>query len=252
MEVPDTMTHWLTTGASLAVLCCFGLAQEPARSAAPPVASIVEAVEKAQAGLRPESSYRVIREYRLFSANPSKADSDVVAEVDFRLPAKKDYRIQKSSGSERGQQVVRRVLDHEVEAASNGNQTRIALSRENYEFTYVGETILDNQPCYVLRLMPKRNEKDLISGEAWIDKRSFFVRQIEGEAAKTPSWWLRKVRIKLAFADFDGTWLQTSMEAVADVRIAGLHTLTSRILDYQSIDEVASTTIQVPRPNRKP
>jgi hypothetical protein len=251
MKAPDT-THWLTIGASLAVLCCFGLAQEATRSIAPPVTSIVEAVEKAQAGLRPEYSYRVIREYRLFSANSSKADSDVLAEVDFRLPANKDYRIQKSSGSDHGQQVVRRVLDHEVEVASDSNQARIALSRDNYDFTYVGETILDNQPCYVLRLMPKRNEKDLISGKAWVDKHSFFVRQIEGEVAKTPSWWLRKVRVKLVFANLDGTWLQTSMEAVADVRIVGLHTLTSRILDYRSTDEVASTTIRVHRPDRKP
>jgi len=31
------------------------------------------------------------------------------------------------------------------------------------------------------------------------------------------------------------------MEAVADVRIVGTHTLTSRILDYRTISEVATT-----------
>jgi len=66
------------------------------------------------------------------------------------------------------------------------------------------------------------------------------VRHIEGEISKPPSWWLKKVRVKLAFADVDGTWLQTSMEAVADVRLLGPHTLTSRILDYRSADVVAS------------
>ena len=91
-------------------------------------------------------------------------------------------------------------------------------------------------------LKPKRRESELILGEAWIDKHSFFVRQIEGEVAKTPSWWLRRVRVKLVFAEHDGTWLQTSMEAVADVRIVGPHTLTSRILDYRGEGEVASTT----------
>jgi hypothetical protein len=70
------------------------------------------------------------------------------------------------------------------------------------------------------------------------------VRRIEGEISKTPSWWLKKVRVKLSFGDYQGTWLQSSMEAVADVRIVGLHTLTSQILDYRGTDEVASAQSQ--------
>jgi hypothetical protein len=69
------------------------------------------------------------------------------------------------------------------------------------------------------------------------------VRQIEGEIAKTPSWWLKRVHVKIEFADVEGTWLQTSMEAVADVRMVGPHTLISRVLDYRGTDVVASTKI---------
>ena len=86
-------------------------------------------------------------------------------------------------------------------------------------------------------------------GEAWIDKHSSFVRQIEGEVAKTPSWWLRRVRVKLVLAELEGTWLETSMEAMADVGIVGPHTLTSRILDYRGESKVASTT-RVHSPDR--
>lgn len=136
---------------------------------------------------------------------------------------------------------MRDVLDHEVEATSSGNQARITLRRNNYDFTYIGETVLDSQPCYLLGLEPKRKEKELIRGKAWIDKHSFFVRQIEGEVARTPSWWLRRVRVKVVFAEIEGTWLQTSMEAVAEVRVFGPHTLTSHILDYRGEGEVAST-----------
>lgn len=244
-------TRWLTIGASITLFCCFAVAQETTRWGAMSVQSIIEALEKTRAGLRPQISYQVIREYRLFGANDSSANSNVVAEVDFRPPASKYYRIQRSSGSNRGQQVVRRVLDHEVEATSSGNQARTALNRDNYDFDYIGEAILDGQPCYLLGLKPRRHEKDLISGEAWVDKHSFFVRQIEGELAKTPSWWLKKVRVKLTFADLDGTWLQTSMEAVADVRIVGPQTLKSRILDYRGAGEVASTRTRMRFPDPK-
>jgi outer membrane lipoprotein-sorting protein len=232
-------------GASIALLCGSALAQETMRTGATPLNSIIEALEKTQTTVPPQVSYQVIRKYCLFGANDSKANSEVVAEVDFRPPANKNYRIQKSSGSNRGQQVVRRILDHEVEATSNGDRARVALTRNNYDFTYLGETILEGEPTYLLGLKPKRKEKDLISGQAWVDKRSLFVRQIEGEVAKTPSWWLRRVRVKVVLAEIEGTWLQVSMEAVADVRIVGPHTLTSRMLDFRGANEVASTTGRV-------
>lgn len=229
------------TGASIALLCFIGVSQETAPSETMSLDAIIQAMQKVQAADRPQASYQVIREYRLFGAKDSKANSEVVAEVNFRPPASEGYRIQRYSGSNRGQQLVRSILDHEVEATSKDNKDNSAISPENYSFTYMGEAMLYTQPCYVLGLKPKRKEKDLISGEVWVDKHSFLVRQIEGEVAKTPSWWLKQVHIKLVFADLEGIWVQTSMEAIADVRIVGAHTLTSHILDYRREDEVAAT-----------
>jgi hypothetical protein len=70
---------------------------------------------------------------------------------------------------------------------------------------------------------------------------------IEGETAKAPSWWLKSVRVKFSVGDLYGTWLQTSMEAVADVRLLGFHTLTSNLLDYRGTHMSASTML-APRP----
>jgi hypothetical protein len=222
------------------LLCCLALAQQ---RATPDLTTIVQEMERAQSEVRPQTPYQVIREYRLFGAKSTSANAEVVAQVDFKPPTSKDYSIQKWSGSTRGKQVVERVLDHET--ASNGNQAPTALSSDNYDFLLVGETVFDGRPCYVLGLKPKRKEKDLILGQAWVDKRSFFILHIEGEVAKAPSWWLKSVRVKLSFGDLSGTWLQTSMEAVADVRLLGSHTftLTSHILDYRGADMSASTML---------
>jgi hypothetical protein len=226
-----------------AFLCSAAVGQQSGTSATPSLTSIIDGMERAQSEVHPQVAYQLIREYRLFGAKSSSSDSHVVAEVDFRPPSSKHYNIQTHSGSSRGEQIVRRILDHEVEAAtaSKGPETHTsAVNRENYDFTYLGETVLDNQACYLLGLKPKRKDKDLISGQAWVNKNSLLVRYIEGEVAKTPSWWLKTVHVKLAFAYLDGTWLQTNMEAVADVRFVGPHTLTSRVLDYRGADVVAS------------
>ena len=239
------ITRPLAKMAGLALLlCCSGLAQN---SSQPDLATIVQGMERAQSEGRRQTPYQVIREYRLFGSKSASANAEVVAQVNFESPTSKDYRIQKWSGSMRGKQVVRCVLDHET--ANNSNQSRTALTSVNYDFLLMGETVLDGRPCYVLELKPKRKEKDLISGQVWVDKLSFFALRIEGEVAIPPSWWLKSVRVKLSFGDLSGSWLQTSMEAVADVRLFGSHTLTSRILDYRGADMSAST---MPAPSRLP
>ncbi len=246
-------TPLLKMGRLAPLLCCFAVAQQSANPTTLSLSSIVQGMEKSQSEVRAQASYQVIREYRLFGAKSSSANADVVAQVDFKPPTSKDYNIQKWSGSGRGEQIVQRVLDHEVEA-SKGDQARTALTSDNYDFTLIGETILDGRPCHMVGLKPKRKEKDLISGTAWVDKRSLLILQIEGETAKSPSWWLRNVRVKLSFGDRSGIWLQTNMEAVADVRLLGLHTLTSRILDYRGSDisasiKLAPTRIQLRSPD---
>jgi hypothetical protein len=229
----------LTIVALITFLRAFAVAQNNAGETTA-LNSIIEALEKAQATVSLENSYQVIREYQLHGTNESTSNSDVIVELNVRPPVSEEYRIQSSSGSKRGEQVVRRVLEHELQAASSLHHDRTALNRDNYDFTYDGEAMVDGQACYVLGLRPKRREPDLMSGEARIDKHSFLVRQLEGDIAKSPSWWLKKVHVKLTFAEVSGTWLQTRMEAIAEVRVVGSHTLTSRILDYRGSAQVAS------------
>ena len=236
----------LIVGSLITLFCGSGQGQRNVGTGVLSVSSIVRQMQKAQAQLQPQTPYQVIREYHLCGMKTSSANVDVIAQVDFRPATGKGYSIQKWSGSTRGKQIVQRVLDHET-GAITPNPAQSAFSSDNYDFVLVSETVLVGRPSYVLELRPRRREKDLVSGTVWVDKSSFRILQIEGEAAKTPSWWLRSVRIRMSFGDFAGTWLQTSMEAVSDVRLFGPHTLTSRILDYRVEDVSASTTL-VPKP----
>jgi hypothetical protein len=237
---PAITSSFFKVAGLAAVLCGSAVAQQYSSTEEPSLAAIVQGMEKSQSEVRAQGAYQVIREYRLSGAKSSNANAEVVAQVDFVPPASQNYNIQKWSGTGRGKQVVERVLDHEAEASA-AIQTRRALTSANYDFTLIREAMFENRPCYLMGLKPKRKDKDLILGTAWVDKSSLLVLHIEGETAKSPSWWVRSVQIKLSFGDLSGTWLQTGMEAVADVRLFGTHTLTSRILDYRGSDVSAST-----------
>src|SRR6266576_6871480 len=138
----ELKSRLVVAGTVLLSLCGIAGAQESANSGRLALNLIVDAVEKAQSAIHPKFPYQVLREYRLSGRNSSTSNSNVVVEVNFRPPASKDYKIQRSSGSKRGEQVVRNLLDHEVETASNRSQARTAVTRDNYDFTYIGEVVL--------------------------------------------------------------------------------------------------------------
>ena len=200
--------------------------------------SIVQQMERAQA--RVTIPNHVKRDYRLSRVNNSKIDSEVIAEIDFRAPGK--YSVEKSSGSNIGPQVVKRILEHEVEvSASNQKSRSSAVTRENYLFTYLGEALIDGQSYYLLHLDPRRKQPELISGLAWIDKQSFLIRRLEG-TVKSPSLWIRKIHIQFDFDGSKGMWVLSNMEAVADIRFLGARKLTSQVMNYESTSVVAAKT----------
>jgi hypothetical protein len=213
---------------------------------APQLASIVQQLEKAQPAKQPRTSYQVIRRYRVFGSNSGKQTSEVLAEVDFQPPHNKSYSIQQWSGSRHGENVVRHILDHEVEGQAKEYRST-AINHENYEFTYLGESLAAGRPCFLLGLTPKRKDKGLVSGRAWVDKYSFLIRQIEGELIKSPSFWVKKVHITMDFGNVRGTWLQTAVEAVADIRIFGTHVLKSELIDYRTNAVVAERAAPLSR-----
>jgi hypothetical protein len=215
----------------------------------PPLASIVQGMQRAEANLATQAPYQVLREYRLFSGNNATPNSHVLATVNFRPAAGKDYRIEDQSGSRRGEQVVRRILDHEVEESTRPAEEQAgALTEANYDFDYISQTVLDGHPCYLLRVKPKRRDKNLIVGEVWVDQTSFLVRHIEGELVKTPSWWLKQVLLKVTFNEMQGAWLQTDVEASADARLVGRQSLNSHAVACQRPNIVAATTMPTVAP----
>jgi len=69
--------QWVMNGALTALLCSIGIAQQTAPSGTMPLEAIIQSIQRAQAAARPQASYQIIREYRLFGAKDSKADSEV-------------------------------------------------------------------------------------------------------------------------------------------------------------------------------
>jgi hypothetical protein len=123
------------------------------------------------------------------------------------------------------------MLDGEVAFAKDTGSTDI--TRDNYDFVQVREDALNGQRCYVFQLVPKRKSKNLLRGTLWVDANTYLPRRVEGEPAKSPSWWVTDVRIVLLYGYAGPMWVQTSSEATANVRILGQSTMTWQDVRYQ-------------------
>jgi hypothetical protein len=231
---------WLVAAIPWVLACAQETSKPSQTSLNPQLTSIVERMQEVQSDSRTPASYQVDRKYRLFAEKSSSPSSEVWAEVDYLPPNHRTYAIRKRLGSSRGEDVVRRVLERESQLA--GGSSAAAVDKNNYSFGYLGEAAINGNPCYLLSLNPKRNEVQLVRGKAWVDQQSFRIRRIEGQMAKSPSWLLKKVDLKLDFADLGGTWLQTDMEAVAEVRFIGSQTLRSETVDARVQNLVTQKT----------
>jgi hypothetical protein len=204
-----------------------------AQSRGPSLDEIVSKMEQAQTDQRDHAvGYTVTRKYELSNQRTQKSTSEVMAQVNFVPPSQKDYTVRKLEGSDRGAEIVRRVLEHESEMASHAESHE--LTARNYQFALLGHEPVDGHDSYVLQLTPKRNAVELVRGKAWVDATDFQIRRIEGTPAKSPSWWIRNLHVTINYGQVQGIWTQVATKAVAEVRLMGTSVLTSREVDLQA------------------
>jgi len=191
------------------------------------IARMAQARTDNQSRFRP---YIVTRAYTLFGQERQKSKSEVTADVTFVPPDRKQYAIQQSQGSGLGEILVRRMLAGEADITKNSASTD--FSTQNYDFRFVRQEDVEGQRCYMLELLPKRQDRNLVRGNVWVDVKTYLLRRTEGQPAKSPSWWLRDVRMSFSYGEVSGMWLQTSSEATATVRLLGQHTMVMRDMKY--------------------
>jgi len=205
---------------------------QPAPSLAHSATSIVQnmvAVQRRDAAQG--RAYTVVRNYELWGHGPQARQAEVLTRVDFVPPDRKSFAILRQRGSGRGASVVRRLLEGEVESSASNGASEI--SERNYQFAYTGQELLDGRRCEVLRVEPRRQERNLLRGRVWVDASTYRLVRLEGEPARNPSWWVKATHVTINFAERDGRSLPVASTMAADVRLFGPHLLTWHEVSYQ-------------------
>jgi hypothetical protein len=214
-----------------------------AQTSIPSTEEIVALMTQAQAENRASlSPYTVTRAYKLFEgAYTDEVKSLVIAEITVEPPQPKKYTVQSTEGSGLGEKVVRRMLDSEMALSQDYGSSSVTPS--NYDFLFAREDVVSGHLCHVLTMLPRRRSKSLLRGSVWVDSSTYLFRRIEGETAKSPSWWVKDVRIVLLYGYASGMWLQTASEATANVRMLGSSSVRWQDVSYQMKDVFPSASL---------
>jgi hypothetical protein len=178
--------------------------------------------------------YRATRDYHLqYRGLLGTREASMQVLATYTAPDKYDYTVVAQSGSRLLiNRVLLKLLDSEREALRNRSQ--VDLSPANYDLEALGIEILDSAgPCYVLGVRPRKDNKFLYRGKIWVDAEEFAVVRMEGQPAKSPSFWIKDTDIDSNWQRLSGFWFIQHTRSVSHIRLGGTATLTIDYRDYQ-------------------
>jgi hypothetical protein len=112
----------------------------------------------------------------------------------------------------------KRVLHQMVETESDSSRPQIRpknrITSENYSFRMIETGLLEGRMAYVMEAIPKREDKALFRGRIWVDAEDYAFVRIEGEPAKNPSFWTRKVHFVQQYYKSGSFWFPLSTTSV--------------------------------------
>ncbi len=128
--------------------------------------------------------------------------------------------------------VFPRLLEAEVESSRSDARDRSRITPENYSFEMVGTEEVRDRLAYVMAIEPKTKNKFLMRGRIWVDAEDYAIVRIEGQPAKSPSFWTKSVHFTHEYQKYGIFWFPVRDVSVNDVRIVGTTEMRIEYFDY--------------------
>jgi hypothetical protein len=164
-------------------------------------------------------------------------NNDRRAEMVTRINCAPDGTKQFTILSEEGSSAIRKhvfhkLLSEESEASRRETRNGNLITPANYDFNIVGRDTLDSGPAYVLAIIPKTEGRHLIDGRIWVNAKDYSIVRIEGQPARSPSFWVHNVHFVHTYQRIGQFWFASSTRSTSEVRIFGRSELTIENSDY--------------------
>jgi hypothetical protein len=131
--------------------------------------------------------------------------------------------------------VILRLLQSEVDHVQKDDPTLNAISPANYKFSYKGLSQVDSRTVYVYQLKPRKKRVGLFKGRIYLDVFSGSIVRAEGETAKSPSIFIKKLLFEQDYADIGAFTFPVSIHSEAQTRLVGRAVVDIIYSNYQPV-----------------
>ena len=188
-----------------------------------------------------ERTYKVV-----YTGTGGEHRASIQVHAVYTGPNQKQLTVVSESGSKFiCEKVLRRLVESEQEATAQSNRMQTTLGPENYNSELEGEETIATpggpERTWVLQVSPKVDNKFTYRGKVWVSQDDYAVVRIQGEPAKSPSWWINRASFESVYLRRGDVWLPAKNVSSSHVRIGGEATLT---IEYGSYPVVMAGTLK--------
>jgi hypothetical protein len=188
--------------------------------------------------------YTALRRYVLENRRFHKRAEMVVRITCLQNGSKEFETISETGWGGARKHVFAKLLEAEAEASQPGLRERSRITPENYTFEMAGVEALDGRPAYVMTIVPRTPNKYLMQARIWVDAEEYAIVRIEGQPAKNPSFWIKRVRFVHNYEKSGSFWLPVSDRSETEARIFGSTEVTIEYFDYNLDTSSLSATAE--------
>lgn len=206
-----------------------------AAQGSPPTADEVVANMNARDILREAASggYTGSREYVLQNHVLQKSAQMLVRETCEPTGTKRFEVMSEEGWKSASERVLRQMLATESDSSRPDTRPRYRITSDNYTFRMIGTEPLVGRMAYVIEVIPRREDKLLLRGRIWVDTEDYALARVEGEPAKNPSFWTRKVEFVQQYYKAGPYWFPVETISETDARMFGATDVSIRYFDYK-------------------
>jgi Fe-S cluster biosynthesis and repair protein YggX len=184
-------------------------------------------------------TYSGMRRY-IFQNDGMQKHAEILVHMTGGSDGSKHFEVIKEEGwKAANKHVLRKMLLSEEETSESAQRARIRLTQDNYSFRLEGTDEINGRSAFVLDVLPKRQDKYLVSGRVWVDADDYAVVKVEGEPAKTPSFWTRSVHFVQTYRKDGVFWFPVRTESVTQALIFGKTEVSIDYFDYEPVTQTA-------------
>ncbi len=167
--------------------------------------------------------------------------AEMLARVTCDRTGTKHFEVLSEDGwKSASRRVLRQMLATESDSSRPDMRPRNRITSDNYTFRMMDTEAHDGRTAYVIEVSPKRDDKSLFRGQIWVDAEDYALARVEGEPAKNPSFWTRKVQFVQQYYKAGEYWFPMETTSLTEARMFGATEVSIRYFDYKPALEAPS------------